>query len=143
MFAYDYENKFTVRVWGSTFKPALYKELKRLGVEIHDRTEATALLVKQEKGSKRCIGAMGMDVHTGRFLVFCSRTTILAMSRPARIWLFDSDQVGLSEFRPTQSIGSGHAMGYRAGVEFTMMEKSVRGGIFSRRQEFSALQHGK
>ena len=25
MFAYDYENKFTIRVWGSTFKPALYK----------------------------------------------------------------------------------------------------------------------
>ena len=25
-----------------------------------------------------------------------------------------------------QSIGSGHAMGWRAGIEFTMMEKSVR-----------------
>ena len=33
MFAYDYKNKFTLRVWGSTFKPALYKELKRLGVK--------------------------------------------------------------------------------------------------------------
>ena len=142
MFAYDYENKFTIRVWGSTFKPALYKELKRLGVEIHDRTEATALLVKQEKGSKRCIGAMGMDVHTGRFLVFCSRTTILAMSRPARIWLFDSDQVGLSEFRPTQSIGSGHAMGYRAGVEFTMMEKSVRGEFSAAGRSFPPYSTG-
>ncbi len=48
MFAYDYENKFTVRVWGSTFKPALYQELKRLGVTIYDRTEATALLVKRK-----------------------------------------------------------------------------------------------
>ena len=28
MFAYDYANKFTIRVWGSTFKPALVKELK-------------------------------------------------------------------------------------------------------------------
>lgn len=44
MFAYDYANKFTLRVWGSTFKPALYRELKRLGVKIYDRTEATALL---------------------------------------------------------------------------------------------------
>ena len=26
MFAYDYKNKFTLRVWGSTFKPSLYKE---------------------------------------------------------------------------------------------------------------------
>ena len=41
MFAYDYKNKFTLRVWGSTFKPALFKELLRLGVKVLDRTEAT------------------------------------------------------------------------------------------------------
>lgn len=50
----------------------------------------------------------------------------MCMSRPARVWLFNSDTVGLCEFRPLQSIGSGHAMGWRAGMEFTMMEKSVR-----------------
>lgn len=85
---------------------------------------------------------MGMDVHTGKFLVFSSRTTVLAMSRPARIWLFDSDQVGLSEFRPTQSIGSGHAMGYRAGVEFTMMEKSVRGEFSAAGRSFPPYSTG-
>lgn len=66
---------------------------------------------------------MGMHTRTGKFYVFKSKTTILTMSRPARVWLFDSDLTGLCEFRPFQSIGSGHAMGYRAGVEFTMMEK--------------------
>lgn len=131
MFAYDYKNKFTLRIWGSTFKPALKKELERLGVKIYDRTEATALLTKTIDGKKRGIGAMGMNVHTGKFLIFKSKATILTMSRPARVWLFNSDMMGLSEFRPPQSIGSGHAMGFRAGIEFTMMEKSVRG-------EFSA-----
>ena len=131
MFAYDYKNKFTLRVWGSTFKPALYRELKRLGVKICDRTEATALLTVEENGKKRGIGAMGMNVHTGKFMIFRAKATIMAMSRPARVWLFNPDLVGLCEFRPTQSIGSGHAMGYRAGMEFTMMEKSVKG-------EFSA-----
>lgn len=132
MFAYDYKNKFTIRVWGSTFKPALVKELKRLGVRVMDRTEATGLLVSQdaaegrEAGSLRGVGAMGMDVHTGKFYVFRAKSTILAMSRPARVWLFNADTTGLCEFRPMQSIGSGHAMGWRAGVEFTMMEKSVR-----------------
>ena len=133
MFAYDYKNKFTVRVWGSTFKPALVKEMRRLGVRILERTEATALLVskKRQAGdedgkSVRGAGAMGMDVHTGKFYIFRAKSTILAMSRPARVWLFDSDLPGLCEFRPMQSIGSGHAMGWRAGVEFTMMEKSVR-----------------
>lgn len=131
MFAYDYKNRFTLRVWGSTFKPALYRELKRLGVKIYDRTEATGLLTVVEKGKKRGIGAMGMHVRTGKFMIFQAKATILTMSRPARIWLFNPDLVGLCEFRPPQSIGSGHAMGYRAGIEFTMMEKSVRG-------EFSA-----
>ena len=126
MFAYDYENRFTLRVWGTTFKPALYKELQRLGVRIYDRTEATALLTKTVDGKKRGVGAVGMNVHTGRLVVFKAKGTVLCMSRPARVWLFDSDLTGLCEFRPMQSIGSGHAMGWRAGVEFTMMEKSVK-----------------
>ncbi len=126
MFAYDYENKFTLRVWGKTFKPALYKELKKLGVKIYDYTEATSLLTVTEKGRKRGTGAVGMNTHTGKIMVFRSKATILAMSRPARIWLFNADLPGLCEFRPLNSIGSGHAMGWRAGVEFTMMEKSVR-----------------
>lgn len=127
MFAYDYKNKFTIRVWGSTFKPALLKEMKRLGVEIYDRTEATALLMaKGADGSKVGAGAVGMNVHTGEIGVYQAKSTVLAMSRPARVWLFDADQPGLCEFRPFQSIGSGHAMGFRAGLEFTMMEKTVR-----------------
>lgn len=131
MFAYDYKNKFTLRVWGSSFKPALYRELKKLGVRIFDRTEATSLLIHEAGRKKHGAGAIGMNVRTGKIMIFRAKSTILAMSRPARIWLFHPDLVGLCEFRPTQSIGSGHAMGYRAGIEFTMMEKSVKG-------EFSA-----
>ena len=142
MFAYDYKNRFTIRVWGSTFKPALKRELVRLGVKIYDRTEATALLVDKKNGHKRGIGALGMNVHTGKFLVFSSKTTVLCMSRPARVWLFDSDQVGLCEFRPTQSIGSGHAMGYRVGLEFTMMEKSVKGEFSAAGRSFPPYSTG-
>ena len=137
LYAYDYTNRFTLRVWGSTFKPALEKECRRLGVRIFDRTEATALLmaendeITEDRGTKRCVGAVGMNVRTGRLTVFHAGATVLAMSRPARIWLFNADLTGLCEFRPMQSIGSGHAMGWRAGVAFTMMEKSIPG-------EFSA-----
>lgn len=142
MFAYDYKNKFTLRVWGSTFKPALYRELKRLGVKVYDRTEATALLTAEENGRKRGAGAMGMNVRTGKFMIFSAKTTVLTMSRPARVWLFNADQVGLCEFRPTQCIGSGHAMGYRAGIEFTMMEKSVRGEFSAAGRSFPPYSTG-
>ena len=131
MYAYDYRNRYTLRVWGTTFKPALRKELSRLGVKVYDYTEATGLLTSVVNGRKTNTGAMGMNVRTGKMLIVSAKETVLAMSRPARIWLFDADLPGLCEFRPPQSIGSGHAMGWRAGAEFTMMEKSVPG-------EFSA-----
>ena len=142
MFAYDYKNKFTLRVWGTTFKPALARELKRLGVKVYERTEATALLTAVKDGKKKGAGACGMDVHTGKFYIFRSKATILTMSRPARVWLFNPDLVGLCEFRPMQSIGSGHAMGWRAGVEFTMMEKSVRAEFSGAGRSFPAYGTG-
>ncbi len=131
MYAYDYTNRYTLRIWGTTVKPALYEECLRLGVRVLDRTEATSLLTEKEGDKIIGIGACGMDVHSGKFYKISAKATVLAMSRPARVWLFNPDLPGLCEFRPLNSIGSGHAMGYRAGMEFTMMEKSVRG-------EFSA-----
>lgn len=130
MFAYDYENKFTLRIWGSTFKPAMYKELKRLGVKIYDRVMVTSLLTEDGQQGGRCIGATGIHTRTGKFFIFRGKASIMCMSRPARIWLFSASHTGLCEFRPTQCIGDGHAMGWRAGAEFTMMEKSV-GAEFS------------
>lgn len=142
MFAYDYKNRFTLRVWGSTFKPALYNELKRLGVKIYDHTEATGLLTTVENGKKRGIGAIGMNSRTGKIMIFRAKATLLTMSRPARVWLFNPDLVGLCEFRPMQSIGSGHAMGWRAGMEFTMMEKSVKGEFSAAGRSFPPYSAG-
>lgn len=127
LFAYDYENKFTLRVWGTTFKPALYKECKRLGIQIFDRTMATGLLTEKGRQGAKVVGAVGINTRTGQFIVFKAKATILCMARPTRIWLFSPAFPGLSEFRPFQCMGDGHAMGWNAGVEFTMMEKSVRG----------------
>ncbi|MCH3954636.1 MAG: FAD-binding protein [Eubacterium sp.] len=142
MYAYDYTNRYTLRIWGSGFKPALYKECLRLGVKILDRTEATALLTKTKGKKKIGVGACGMNVHTGRFITVSSKSTVLAMSRPARVWLFSSDLPGLCEFRPMNSIGSGHAMGFRSGVTFTMMEKSVRGEFSAAGRSFPPYSTG-
>ena len=126
MFAYDYESRITIRIWGTTFKPAMYQELKRLGVKIIDRVMVTSLLTEGGLQGARCVGATGVHTRTGKFYIFRGKASIMCMSRPARIWLFSSDHTGLCEFRPPQCIGDGHAMGWRAGAEFTMMEKSVQ-----------------
>ncbi|MDP4222749.1 MAG: FAD-binding protein [Bacteroidota bacterium] len=126
LFAYDYVNRYTLRVWGSTFKPAMYRELKRLGVRVIDRVMITSLLSESGKQGNRITGAAGIHTRTGRFYIFSAKASIMCMSRPARIWLFSGSLPGLCEFRPPQCVGDGHAMGWRAGAEFTMMEKSVR-----------------
>ena len=130
LFAYDYVNRFTLRVWGTTFKPAMYNELKHLGVKIIDRVMITSLLSGSGIQGNRIIGATGIHTRTGKFYIFRSKASIMCMSRPSRIWLFSASMPGLCEFRPLQCVGDGHAMGWRAGAEFTMMEKSV-GAEFS------------
>lgn len=125
LFAYDYVNRYTLRVWGTTFKPAMFKELKRLDVKIIDRVMVTSLLTVTGKKENRVIGATGIHTRTGRFYIFRAKASIMCMSRPSRIWLFSASLPGLCEFRPPQCVGDGHAMGWRAEAEFTMMEKSV------------------
>ena len=125
LFAYDYETRHTIRIWGTTFRPALIAEMRRLGVRIENRVMATSLLTADGRPGSRCVGAIGVHTRTGALKVFHSRATVLCTSRPARIWLFSPDTPGLCEFRPTQCIGDGHAMGWKAGAEFTMMEKSI------------------
>jgi succinate dehydrogenase/fumarate reductase flavoprotein subunit len=127
LFAYDYKNKFTLRIWGTTFKPAMAKELKRLGVKVINRVMVTSLLTKDGLNGAECIGATGIHTRTGKFYVFSGKASIVCMSRPARIWLFSAAYPGICEFRPMTTIGDGHAMGWRIGAEFNMMEKSVRG----------------
>ncbi|MBW1997844.1 MAG: FAD-dependent oxidoreductase [Deltaproteobacteria bacterium] len=125
-FAYDYVNKLHFRVWGTTFKPALYNECRRLGVEIYDRTQATALLTEGGEQGARVVGATGINVRTGAFTVFRGKATVMGMSRPQRIWQFSTELIGLSTLRPHTCIGNGHAMAWRAGAELTLMEKSTR-----------------
>jgi succinate dehydrogenase/fumarate reductase flavoprotein subunit len=127
LFAYDYVNRFTLRVWGTTFKPVLFRECKRLGVSIFDRTMATCLLTEGSRQAARIVGAVGVNGRTGELVLCQAKATVLCMSRPTRVWLFSPGVPGTSEFRPFQCTGDGHAMGWRAGVEFTMMEKSVKG----------------
>ena len=126
LFAYDYENRFMLRTWGTGFKPALYRECKRLGVTVLDRTMATNLLTNRDNGKPRVVGAMGIHARTGGFVSVQAKATVLAMSRPTRVWLFSPTYPGISEFRPPQCTGDGHAMAWRVGASFTMMEKSCK-----------------
>ena len=126
MFAYDYENRHTLRVHGHNMKPCLYKEVKRLGVQICDRVMATSLLTEGGKQGTRVVGATGINVRTGEFYVFRAKATVLALAHPRREWIFSTElNGGCATFADLNIVGDGHAMGWNAGAEYAMMERSV------------------
>ncbi len=126
MFAYDYENRHTIRLsGGADMKVALHRELKRLGVAIYDRVMATSLLVEGGKPGARIIGATGVNVRTGEFYILTAKATVLATADASRLWVFSTELSGAaSAHLDPNNAGDGHAMAWRAGAEFTLMEKS-------------------
>jgi len=130
MFAYDYENKHTVRIrGGANIKVVLYEELKRQGVELYEHIMATSLLTEGDKQSARVVGTTGVNVRTGEFYIFKAKATILATAPPSRIWIFNTELKGANaEHMDPNDSGDGHAMAWQAGAEFALMEKSAGGG---------------
>ncbi|MEM2351589.1 MAG: FAD-dependent oxidoreductase, partial [Thermoproteota archaeon] len=91
LYAYDYDIKSSIRVWGQTFRQALYAELMRLRIPLYNRILATSLLTEGGKVGTRVIGAMGVNIRTGEFYVFKSRATVLCtggMDGACRIWSY-------------------------------------------------------
>jgi succinate dehydrogenase/fumarate reductase flavoprotein subunit len=125
LFAYDYENNHCLRVWGTGIKPAVYKECARLGVDMYERTIVTSLLTEGGKQGSRVAGATGVHTRSGEFYVFKAKASVLCMATPERVWIFSSEWTGLvGRDGPPTNAGNGHAMAWRAGAEFTMMENS-------------------
>jgi succinate dehydrogenase/fumarate reductase flavoprotein subunit len=119
-----HENNVVIRVWGTTFKPALKKECERLGVKIYDRVMATSLLTEKGMTGKKVIGATGINSRTGEFLVFSSKATVLSMSGAGYIWFLNTELAGYSTMHPRSISGDGIVMAWKAGAELTMMEKT-------------------
>jgi succinate dehydrogenase/fumarate reductase flavoprotein subunit len=134
LFAYDYVNRTNVRIrGGAKVKLVLYRELRRLGVDIYDRVMATSLLTEGGKVGGRVIGATGVNLRSGEFYVFAAKATILATAHFSRIWVFSTELAGSSADRDDPNCsGEGSAMAWEAGAELTQMERSrgpVAGGF--------------
>ncbi len=130
LFAVEYDNRYLLRIWGTGMKPALHKECRRLGVQMVERVMVTSLLTEGGNQGARVVGATGINTHTGEFYIFNGKATVASMSRHERLWVFSTEFIGLagSSFRPPINSGDGHAMAWRAGGEFALMEKSRPAG---------------
>jgi len=130
MFAYDYENKHIIRIaGGGDIKPAMYKEVRRMGVEIHDFVMATSLLTEGGRQGARVIGATGLNLRTGEFYVIRAKATLLTAGGTGSLWAFSTELRG-SSGEPNQT-GDGTAMAWLAGAECFMQDggMGMAGGL--------------
>lgn len=119
----NHSTETVLRVWGTTFKPALKKECQRLGVEIHDRVMVTRLLTEDGVQGGRVIGAVGVNNRTGEFLVFKAKATILATAGGSwSLWMLNTESAGYVTVPSRTQSGDGIAMAWKAGAELTLME---------------------
>jgi len=126
LFAYDYETRDCVRVnGGSGIKPALYFEMKRLGVEIYDPIMVTRLLNEGGRQGARVVGATGINKRTGEFYLFKAKAVVLAAGYPNNMWVYSRELSGVSYCEEPNGTGEGTAMAWQAGAELTLMERSA------------------
>ncbi len=123
LFAYDYQNRTDIRVFGHNMKPCLHKEMRSLGVDILERVMITSLLLEDGRTGGRVAGAMGINTRTGSFCVIRAKATILATGLPGRIWNFSTEY--RSTFRDPNCTGDGVAAAWNAGALLTQLEESV------------------
>jgi succinate dehydrogenase/fumarate reductase flavoprotein subunit len=125
LFAYDYDGRYCIRLFGAKLKPALYREMLRLKITILDRTMGTMLLTEDGKAGNRIIGATGFNVRTGRFYAVNAKATVLATAKPLRLWEFGTEKVGSNAAHDDPNCaGDGDVMAWRAGAKLIMMERS-------------------
>jgi succinate dehydrogenase/fumarate reductase flavoprotein subunit len=117
-------NNVVIRVWGTSFKPALKKECQRLGVKIYDRVMVTNLLTEKGVQGARVVGATGFNNRTGEFMVFKSKAAVLATAGDWSLFLLNTELAGYNTFRSRTTTGDGAAMAWRAGAALTVMERT-------------------
>ncbi|MBQ8975432.1 MAG: FAD-binding protein, partial [Oscillospiraceae bacterium] len=127
----DKRNNVVIRIWGSTFKPALKKECLRLGVKVFDRVMATSLLNENGKQGARIVGRTGFNVRTGEFIVVKAKAVIIATAGSGQLWNIDMEHGGYSTMYSRNESGDGTAMAWKAGATLTMMEGSYPSFIAS------------
>jgi succinate dehydrogenase/fumarate reductase flavoprotein subunit len=126
----DHATEVTVRVWGTTFKPALKKECQRLGVRIFDRVMVTSLLTEKGIQGARVVGAVGFNNRTGEFMVFKSKATVISTAGSNSLGYLNTELAGYVNFPGSRTnTGDGVAMAWRAGAELVLMEQTAPHGI--------------
>jgi len=114
--------KFDVGIYGEQLKPIMAEKAMEMGAKVYNRIVATNLLMDGD----RCIGALGFGVRDGKFYIFKAKSTINSTGgacglykSPVTDYSGGHHQTWMCPF----NVGTGYAMGIRAGAELTSLEQ--------------------
>lgn len=102
---------------GKDLKTILTRQVKRHKVRVTNRVMATRVLVSDG----RAIGAVGLDVRSGDFIIIQAKAVILCTGACGRLGLPASGYLYGTYENPTNA-GDGYSMAYHAGAELTNLE---------------------
>lgn len=103
---------------GHHMKKILYRQLKRLRVEVTNRVVTTRVLTD---ANGRAAGVMGFDCRTAEFVVIRAKAVILCCGAAGRLGLPTSGYLFGTYENPTNA-GDGYAMAFHAGAELANLE---------------------
>ena len=103
---------------GYNVKKTIYKQIRRLGVEVSNRLTATKLLVSHDG---RIAGAVALDSRGGDLVVVRAKAVVLATGAAGRLGLPASGHLFGTYENPTNA-GDGYSMAYHAGAELSGLE---------------------
>ena len=113
--------RWDIAIHGSEMKVILAEKVREYGCEILNRVVATNFIMDGD----RVVGTMGFNIREGKFYVIKAKATIVATGGAGGIYKpYTNDgtdshhQIWYSPF----NVGTGYAMGIRAGAEMTTFE---------------------
>jgi len=119
---YKLRGRFDISIQGEQLKPIMAEKAQEVGAKVYNRVVATNLLMD----NGRCVGAMGFGVRDGKFYVFRAKATIVSTGGACGLYKnYTSDYSGAHHqtWMCPFNVGTGYAMGIRAGAEMTSMEQ--------------------
>jgi len=113
--------RWDIAIHGSEMKVILAEKVREYGCEVLNRVVATNYIMDGD----RVVGAMGFNVREGKFYIIRAGATIMATGGAGGLYKpYTNDgndshhQIWYSPF----NVGTGYAMGIRAGAEMTTFE---------------------
>ncbi len=103
---------------GYNVKKVLFKQIRKVGVEVSNRLTTTRLLVGEDG---RIAGAMALESRTGDFVVILAKAVVLCTGAAGRLGLPSSGYLFGTYENPTNA-GDGYSMAYHAGAELSGLE---------------------